>query len=76
MASFLELTNMDGHPMLVNIDHVLRISTTTATDPDLADSIFLHFSDGSRQLVQEPLREVLGLLNLREAEFHLSRMPA
>lgn len=62
MATFVELTTMQGDPILVNVDHVIRM----LADVDREGATLLHLSDEGRQLVREPLREVQELIKLRE----------
>ncbi len=60
----VELTTLQGDPVFINPSHVIR----TFADPDrehgTEGGTLLHFCDSTRQLVREPLREVVGLCNL------------
>ena len=56
----IELTMMQGDSVFVNPSHIMRI----VPDPDREGSTLLYFCDGTRQLVREPIREVIGLFKI------------
>ena len=58
----MELTMLLGGPIFINSNHIIRM----IDDPDRADGTLLYLSGGITQLVQESLREVVGLVGINE----------